>query len=282
MRILSWNLGAAFGRWRDEPDLHDRAWHWIASVDPDIAFLQETRPPTWAAGRWQIQTGHYEFFATALVSRPTLRLRPVVPVPGGTIDRFGSYLATAELALDDGASMLVASVHTSAKVAWESSHPAFDSAAIARTTVGEPWWNDVAFAAYRELVAGRRFLIAGDWNTARWLDENGVPNPPGQEFFDRAGAAGWVDVSLDAEGREGRTWFGATNPRQYQPDHAFVDPVTAQLARSFRIEPWPVETLGLSDHAPLLIEIDLQPTVAGPSSIDETETEFGTQDADDH
>ena len=41
------------GRWREEPELHERAWHWIAEIDPDLAFLQETRPPEWARERWE-------------------------------------------------------------------------------------------------------------------------------------------------------------------------------------------------------------------------------------
>jgi exonuclease III len=281
MRILCWNLGAAYGRWRDEPRLHDRAWHWIAALDPDIACLQETRPPAWVTERWKVQHGHYESFASALISRPGLDLSPMQLPVDGALERFGAYLATAELSLDGGGSLIVASVHTSARAARESGHPGMDRSAIARLSVGEPWWNDVAFAGFRELLAGRRFLVAGDWNTARWIDEVGVPNPPGLEFFDRAASVGWVDVTLGPDGREGKTWFGSPNPRPYQPDHAFADPLTAALIRSFRIEPWPVVSLGLSDHAPFLIDIDLELAQRIPTSSGEATTGPDNKETDD-
>ena len=258
MKIVSWNLGAAWGRWRDDPALHDRAWHWIAALDPDLAFLQEVRPPAWATERWGLLVGPHRYFASALLTRRGTDLRPVALPVGGALEGLGSYLATAELRLADGSSLLVASVHTPARVAPESGHPGLDRARIARATVGKPWWNDVAFAGFREFVADRRFLVSGDWNTSRWVDEHGVATPTGVEFFARAEAAGWREISLDAEGREGKTWYGSTNPRTYQPDHAFADAGTVALVRSFAIEPWPITALGLSDHAPLVLDIDVE------------------------
>ena len=74
--------------------------------------------------------------------------------------------------------------------------------------------------------------IAGDWNTSRWLDEHGVPEPAGQEFLHRAAAAGWVELSLDADGREGKTWYGSTNLRLRPLDHVFADTGTAATLRS--------------------------------------------------
>jgi len=40
MRALCWNLGFAAGQWRENAALHDRAWHWIAAVDPDVVFAK--------------------------------------------------------------------------------------------------------------------------------------------------------------------------------------------------------------------------------------------------
>ena len=263
MRVLCWNLGVAFGRWRDEPTLHDRAWQWIAAVEPDLAFLQETLPPAWALDRWTIVLGPHRFFASALVAQDRVPLHELVVPADGPLDRFGSYLATGELRLVDGTPVLVSSVHTPARVAPAWAHPGLDPESLARMTVGVPWLNDVAFAGLRELVDGRRFVIAGDWNTSRWCDTDGVPAPDGQEFFDRASAAGWIDVSLDPDGHELKSWFGSTNPRFSQLDHVFVDAETARAARSFTIDPDPAETLGLSDHAPLLLELDLDLAAAG-------------------
>ena len=262
MKVLCWNLGAAAGRWRDDPALHERAWHWIAAVDPDLAFLQESRPPEWARERWEILTRPYHFWASAIVARQGSPLRVVAPPAGGVLDKAGSYHAFGELDLRPCDPLLLASVHTSPHEAPPWGHRGYQRKAIARPSVGKPWWNDVAFAGYREIVAGRRFILGGDWNTARWLDANGVPEPSGTEFFDRARSAAWVELSLDEDGREGKTWYGSTNPRTCQLDHVFADAITAATVRSFRIDPYPVEAQGLSDYAPLLIDLDLE--VAGP------------------
>jgi endonuclease/exonuclease/phosphatase family metal-dependent hydrolase len=278
VKILCWNLGAAYGRWRDEPGLHERAWHWIAALDPDLAFLQETQPPAWARERWEVLTLPHEFWASALVARRESRLRPAVLPAGGVIEREGSYFATAEIDLSSGEHMLVSSVHAAPHAAPGWRHPGYDAASIARASVGEPWCNDVAFAGFRDLVEGRRFLIAGDWNTSRSLDAEGVPATAGQEFFDRAAAAGWVELSIGPDGCEGKSWYGSTNPRSCQLDHIFADAQTAASFRSFRIDPDPVEALGLSDHAPLLVELDLEIAVPAPSELaGPVSTEGGAQ-----
>jgi hypothetical protein len=139
--------------------------------------------------------------------------------------------------------------------------------------VGVPWSNDVAFAGYRELLAARpagsHFLIGGDWNTGRFVDEQGVPKTDGAEFFQRSAEVGWREITLDADGHEGRTWYGPGGPLPYQPDHVFADAATAKQVRSMEIEAYPVETLGFSDHAPLVIELDVDAaTSAGEEGTD--------------
>jgi exonuclease III len=254
MRVLSWNLGAAFGPYKE---WHDRAWHWIAAVDPDVALLQECVPPPWARERWTILTLPFTHWASAIVAKPEVGLASLDLDPDSLLGRFGSYLATGEVPMADGGSLLVASVHTRAAEAPDWVTAGHDRRSLARASVEVPWSNDVAFAGYRELDAGRRFLIGGDWNTARYLDEAGIGEPAGAEFFDRARAADWSDVSIDGEGHESRSWFGPGGPRSYQPDHLFADPATAAGVSGFAIDSYPVVALGLSDHAPLILDLDL-------------------------
>jgi hypothetical protein len=115
MEILCWNLGFASGRRREEPGLHDRAWHWIAAVDPDLAFLQEVEPPSWALERWEIDVLPHHFWASAVLARHGSGLAPVELPAGGVIGAAKGYQATAEILLADGIPLLVASVHTPAR-----------------------------------------------------------------------------------------------------------------------------------------------------------------------
>jgi hypothetical protein len=80
--------------------------------------------------------------------------------------------------------------------------------------------NDFVFAGLEQLVHGRRFLVAGDWNVARSVDDR-YPGSPGSEFFRRTEERGWFEC-LPEGGQEVQTWFGGGAP--YQDDHAFCDP----------------------------------------------------------
>jgi hypothetical protein len=244
-------MGAAFGPY---VQWHDRAWHWIAALDPDLALLQECVPPNWARERWTVLNLPFRYWASAIVAKPEVQAQPIEPDPESLLGRFGSYLATATICGEGAEPLLVASVHTRAAESPVWVTDGHDRTAMARASVGTPWSNDVAFAAYDQMRAGRPFLIGGDWNTARWIDEDGHPEPMGAEFFDRAAGRGWVDISLDETGREGRTWYGPGGPRPVQLDHLFADTATASSVSGYRIEPYPVEALGLSDHAPIILE----------------------------
>src|SRR4051812_33160315 len=114
MKVHCWNLGGAFGRWRDDPQLREQAWFWIAALDPDLALLQECIPPMWACERWSILTRPYTYWASAVVAPRSVGLREVTFADDTPLGRFGSYLATGEIHLADGSVVLVASVHTRA------------------------------------------------------------------------------------------------------------------------------------------------------------------------
>jgi len=254
-------MGVAFGSYAA---WHDRAWHWLAALDADLALLQECVPPEWASERWTVFTLPFTHWASALVGRREIGLRPVAHDPDSLLGRFGSYLATGEVPRGGKPPLLVASVHTRAAEvpAWVTA--GHDRGTMARSSVGVPWSNDAGFAGYRQLAYGHPFLIGGDWNTARYVDEDGVPSEAGAEFFDRAAEAGWTEVSLGDDARERRTWYGPGGPRPYQPDHLFADAATAAGISGSRIEAYPVEALGLSDHAPIVLDLDLTGDVEAP------------------
>jgi hypothetical protein len=115
-----------------------------------------------------------------------------------------------------------------------------------------PYRTDAAFAVVRDVVAGSPFLVAGDWNVSRlWDDRRRITEC--HEFFDRAASAGWSECSFSDP--ELRTWHkGSQAP--YQLDHAFSDPETAQRVSSVSVDPWPASTASVSDHAPLIIDIE--------------------------
>lgn len=254
MRLISWNLGAAYGPYIDR---HEEAWRWLQAADPDVALLQETVPPAWAGEQWTLLHRPFELWASAIVAKPDIGVRPVELAGDSMLGRFGSYLATAQVEAADCASVLLASVHCRAKEAPAWVTAGHDRGAMARPGEADPWSNDVAFAGYRTLIGDGRFVIGGDWNTARYPEPDGTIKARNLAFFERAEAAGWHEVSLDPDGREGRTWFGGNPARSYQPDHVFTDRTTRTMLRSATIDPRPAE-LGLSDHAPIVVDLDMR------------------------
>jgi endonuclease/exonuclease/phosphatase family metal-dependent hydrolase len=251
MRIVSWNMGAAFGPYVER---HDEAWRHLESLEPDLALLQECVPAAWALRRWTVVKAPFSFWTTG-VAVPAWKVTEVAIPKENLLVRFPGYVAAAEVEAPGVGPVLVLSVHAAAHPASERTLRGLDPAALRRPSADEPWWNDLFFAGAVELVAGRRFVVGGDWNTARYLDPDGVPEPVGSEFFARAEAAGWTDLHQAVVGHEERTWYGRRNPRPYMPDHVFADPETAAAVAGARVDAGPAEA-GLSDHAPVLVELE--------------------------
>ncbi len=252
MRIVTWNMGVAFGPYKEH---HADAWAEVMALAPDIACLQECVPPAALPGGWNIVVGPFSLWASAIMTR-----LPVVPVsfePDSHLGRFGSYLAVATVSLPDGTTLLVSSVHERTRPASARQLEGLDGPAMRRPSVDVPWWNDVVWHGLADLVRGHRFLVAGDWNTSRWVDADGKPEPAGLEFFERAEADGWVDLHQRTVGHEERSWFGTLSPRVHQPDVIFADALTASGLVDCRVEPaWAAERK-LSDHAPVIAELGL-------------------------
>ena len=71
-----------------------------------------------------------------------------------------------------------------------------------RESSGRPkvWYSDLAFEALdRYLQEGQRFIIGGDWKTARLFDESSAYPPTGEAFFIRAHERGWHDCHGEKE-----------------------------------------------------------------------------------
>lgn len=218
---------------------HERAWSWLLSKEPDVALVQEAAGPALRSG-YRCLCLPYMKWASMVVTRDPASVC-LEPAEGSALARMTSYVAVARLTLGDVETTAV-SVHTPARpvpTAWLTDQ--LDPVALARP--GEQvFHNDWTFAALAADVSGS-FLIGGDWNTCRAYD------PPshrsftgGNAFFDRAATAGWLHAGpMDEE----------STYQRFQLDHAFV--------KGFDVERSWVDRsaldAGLSDHAPLFVEL---------------------------
>jgi endonuclease/exonuclease/phosphatase family metal-dependent hydrolase len=277
MRIVSWNMGMGPPGGRHQ-SVHHRAWHYLLGLGPDLAFLQEAFPPTWVRTAGTLVQGPITRWGSAIFS-PRYPLERHRVLEGSHLHALGDYLAFGLASLPDGSEVFLASVHAVAREASQAQIGMLDPATVSRQSVGRPWVNDVVFAGLEEMVRGRRFIAAGDWNTARLFDA-AYGGTAGAEFFDRAREHGWVECARKLHPEEVQTWFRAGN-RPYQLDHVFCDPALGERLQAVRVAAEAATELGLSDHAPLVLDFEVQPismTSLAPQSDqdDDPEQQWGS------
>jgi endonuclease/exonuclease/phosphatase family protein len=254
MRVVTWNMGMARVS-RGNPGLHDQAWHYLLGLGPDLAFVQEALPPSWVRATGTLVHGPFSTWGSALFSAryPLERVRPPA---GSNLLAFGSYLALAVATLPDGTDALISSVHARAGTATDAQLGPFQTAMIKRPSARSALANDAIFAGLAEMT-GQRFIVAGDWNTGREQGSE-ARDRIGTEFFDRASEREWHDCSFEhGDGRELKTWFGKGDI--VQDDHVFADASLAASVRSVWVADEAAECLALSDHAPLIVDLEVPP-----------------------
>ena len=107
------------------------------------------------------------------------------------------------------------------------------------------------------LVEGRRFILAGDWNTARHQGTE-RDSRAGEEFFARvreelAGTTAW-DKLRD----EVRTWF-REGDHLLQDDYVFCDPSLGETVDEVSVAEDAATERHLSDHASLIVNFRYRP-----------------------
>jgi len=262
--VVTWNLAYwTPGAFNSIPN-QQRQWRFLLDLDPDVMLVQECRLEDLAAvdgatpyrvigarpGKWTA--------CSAVVAKRDLDPVPAER-PGPWFEFLSGYLALATIATDIG-QLLVASVHTPAKVVTDPCLSDADHGALCRPGVGRAWHNDLAFAAIEELPKEAGFIVGGDWNTARLFDTvypEGAEGSPmaGAAFFTRATEHGWVETMRQKWPEEIPTYLKA-GTAGYELDHLFTD---AALAGRFEgcdvvSEVDGVPAADVSDHAPVVAE----------------------------
>jgi hypothetical protein len=253
MRIVSWNMGMHEQRFK-APGNHDRSWHYLLGLGPDLAFVQETLPPGWVRGEGELHCQAISTWGSAIFS-PRYPVRPFVLPSESRLRRLGAYLGYGRASLPDGSDRLVVSIHARAKPATAKQLGDADVGSMKRPSLAKTMVNDLIFSELKEMV-GDGFIVAGDWNTGRTQSDRKA----GEEFFDRMKRHHWYDCVWDTFQREERTWF-REGDKLKQDDHAFCDEALGKRVRRAWASEDAVLRLGLSDHAPLVIDFDV-PSIA--------------------
>jgi hypothetical protein len=114
------------------------------------------------------------------------------------------------------------------------------------------WEIDLAVHELRHVLRGRRFVAGGDLNSSLLMDEVSQQDETARLFANMRDA-GMVDLRPRQSANEQQTYF-KNGRRPHQLDHVFADAQTETTVLSWRVDPTPVVDLGLSDHAPIIVE----------------------------
>ena len=203
MRIISWNLGCGprGARYRKT---HAEAWRYLLdTLTPDIGFVQEALHPTEAVTPddghlvWSADKGDQS--GTAVFVRRGLAFEPL------TVRADKSYVAGVRVPIK-GEPILFLSIHVGPSNYRKNLKTLVD--------------------ALCPIIEGQRFVVGGDWNAARHVDD--VHGGKWyRRFFDDLAARQMVDCHWQQHGKEVQSLLRKQDKNIYQCDHLFVDARTA-------------------------------------------------------
>jgi len=227
LRILTWNLGY----WQYSSH-HDKAWDYLCNdLKPDVALLQEVKPPGWLPVHRIVFEEITRGWGTAIYA-------PSFPLSRQHIASYPGRVALASILLEANFSALIASIH----------------APIIRGRVF-PHLNRI-FAELESRKEASSFVVGGDLNSAR-LAERIWPGNGHGPFFERIDRGDpWIDCCRRFNFAEVQTFFRDTCAHPWQDDHIFVSPDLScclRLCNAINNE----MTRRVSDHIPLIAELDL-------------------------
>jgi len=258
MRIISWNMGGGFGHDQAE---HARAWDWVRGYEADVFLLQEAVPPDWTVDSGEFATVHWREKANASVPRwgsgvftrstGWLTYEPDEQFPWlGTL---AGSCAIAYPAMDDVDLWLI-SLHSSA-TALNADVVATEGLSGVPRCDDARWWEiDLIADSLARLLDGRRFLAGGDLNSSLLLDRGG--RAANRRLFDNLRNADFTDLRTPTHPAPEPQTFFRPGTRPLQLDYFVADEQTAARATGWTVLADVVTGLGLSDHAPIQIDVD--------------------------
>ena len=256
MKIICWNMGAAFGF---SGAKHKAAWEWLNGQDADVALLQEFMPleefvEPWGSvifkGKWKtwgcgalVREGGYE------------RWEPTESEPW--LQRVRGAVAIARPVA--GVGFWFGSVHSDSS-SFEATNRKYPSTygdlpareGILRCSSKEMWEIEVIAHELAPVLASHKFIFGGDLNSSLLFDKKAG----GQEaqLFANLASLGFADLRPRHSEQEVQTYF-KNKKRPFQLDHVYSDEATERSVTRWEVLTDVASELGLSDHAPILVEL---------------------------
>ena len=235
VKLATWNLG--FWQFRRT---HDEAWAYLREeICPDVAFLQEVKPPELQSDEGLVFRAVHRDWGTAVYVRGlSLRELAISSYPG-RVAAATTRINARELAL--------ASVHA----------PIINGRVF-------PHLNFI-FDELERILKNRSAIVGGDLNSAR-LCEVVWPGYGHGPFFERIEHGPFIDCHWKFHRKEVQTFFRKNSPHPFQDDHIFATSDVAERFRSCTVLDNSLIRL-FSDHIPIIAEIDMGEAMPSNQSL---------------
>jgi exonuclease III len=227
MKILTWNLGY----WQHS-SYHDEAWAYLCNqLKPDLAFLQEVKPPSWVPCKSFLFEEITRGWGTAIYA-------PSLALSKKTFSLYPGRVVTASVTLNNGLSLFIASIHA----------PIIDGRVFLHLAN--------IFAELELMHDSQSAVVGGDLNSAR-LAEKVWPGHGHGPFFERIDKGDyWIDCCRRFHPTEIQTFFRSSCLHAFQDDHIFASCDLGHHIRACDVLKNEL-TRRVSDHIPLIAELDL-------------------------
>lgn len=224
------------GYWQHS-SYHDEAWDYLCNhLKPDLALLQEVKPPSWVASNTLFLQEITKGWGTAIYS-------PMLPLSHRAFSLYPGRVAAASTMLSKGDSLFIASIHA----------PIIDGRVF-------PHLANI-FTELESNHDSSTAVVGGDLNSAR-LAEKVWPGYGHGPFFERIDRGDcWVDCCRQFHLTEIQTFFRNTCSHPFQDDHIFVRCDLRNRIKGCNVVNNEL-TRRVSDHIPLVAELDLSWDVA--------------------
>jgi hypothetical protein len=232
---------------------HQQAWEVLSDLEPDVGLVQEVVPPRWVTDEW------------AMVFRPKFSTWPwgcaVIArdrtltefVPGASqpwLGELGGAAVVASVGAD--AALWLASIHSGAYAVSSEPLSRLTVEGIRRCHPSKTWEIEMIAHELEQTFRDRRFIAGGDLNSALLFDAVNRYDYNAR-LFDNLRQLGFHDLR---DSQDEQPTFFKEGRRPYQLDHVYADHETASSPHSCKVVPEPATDLGVSDHAPIVIDFE--------------------------
>jgi hypothetical protein len=238
---------------------HNDAWRWLTTeVDFNVALLQESTPPQWISEEFPVVIHSPKYprtgkrWGNVIICREDsyrqFRFNSDYP----WLEKISGATTVAQP--NDPGGIWLINMHSNASPLPQELFQALHNLRVTHCHPSKIWEVEVATNFLGPILEGKRFVFGGDLNSG-YLFDTVYRYDNNKILFENMRHQGFIDLRLAHSDAEQQTYF-KKNKGPYQLDHLFGDAKTADSTIHWEVLAHVARDLELSDHAPVIVEIN--------------------------